>query len=374
MNIVLIGTVYPYKTALSHYVGMLYKQLKKKNNVKLYSYSMWYPKFMYKKEQRDYADDTLKIEETEYVLNTANPFSWMKMARRINREHADLLILQWQHPYFTPCYYVISKLLKTTKVLYICHNSLPHERFPGDRILTRIALKQADYLIFHAKSDEKIIKEMLPGIKSAINPHPTYNFFKVTGISKKEARNVLKIAQEAKVLLFFGFVREYKGLKYLLQAIPRISEEISALKLFIVGDFGTKENMLTYTSMIDKLQIGDYVEIRDGFIPVSEAEEYFAACDIVTLPYISATQSGVIQVAYGFDKPVLATNVGGLPDVVNHLQTGYVVEPKNAEAIAEAAIDFFDNKKSAEFEDHVKEEAYRFSWERMEETINRLVT
>lgn len=373
MNIVLIGAVYPYKTALSHYVGMLYRQLKKKNQVKVYSYSMWYPKFMYRKEQRDYADDTLKIEEAEYVLNTANLFSWVKMARRINKENVDLLILQWQHPYFTPCYYVISKLLRKTKLLYICHNSLPHERFPGDKILTKIALKQADYLIFHAKSDERIIKEMLPGIKSAISPHPTYNFFKVTGISREEARNDLKIGQGEKILLFFGLIREYKGLKYLLQAMPEISRIFDDLRLFIVGDFETRENMDTYTSMIDDLQIERYVEIRNGFVPVQEAEKYFAACDIVTLPYISATQSGVIQVAYGFDKPVLATNVGGLPDAVDNMKTGYVVEPGNAEAIAEAVIDFFHNERGGEFKEHVREQEYRFSWERMEETIDRLV-
>lgn len=373
MNIVLIGAVYPYKTALSHYVGMLYRQLKKKNHVKLYSYSMWYPKFMYRKEQRDYADDTLKIEEAEYVLNTANPFSWVKMAGRINRENVDLLILQWQHPYFTPCYYVISKLLKNTKLLYICHNSLPHERFRGDMILTKIALKQGDYLIFHAKSDESIIKEMLPGIKSAISPHPTYNFFKVTGISRKEARNDLKIGQGEKILLFFGLVREYKGLKYLLQAMPEIIRTFDDLRLFIVGDFETRENMHTYTSMIEELRIERYVEIRDGFVPIPEAEKYFAACDMVTLPYISATQSGVIQVAYGFDKPVLATNVGGLPDAVDHMKTGYVVEPENAGAIAGAVVDFFHNERSGEFKEHVREQEYRFSWERMEETIDRLV-
>lgn len=215
---------------------------------------------------------------------------------------------------------------------------------------------------------------MLPEIKSAVNPHPTYNFFKVNGILKEEARSNLKIGQETKMLLFFGLVREYKGLKYLLQAISQIRESIDNLKLFVVGDFGTKENMQTYTTMIDDLQIGDYVEIRDGFIPIPEAEKYFAACDIVTLPYISATQSGVIQVAYGFEKPVLATNVGGLPDVVDHLKTGYIVEPQNAGAIAEAVIDFFHIGRNTQFKEHVKEQEYRFSWERMEETIIRLVT
>lgn len=372
-KIMLIGPVYPYKTGLSYYVGLLYRQLCKNNEVTLYSYSMQYPKFMYKKEQRDYEDDTVKIDNVEYILNSANPFNWISVARRIKKEQPELLILQWLHPYFAPCYWFMSKLLKKIPILYICHNALPHERFPMDRWLTKITLSQAKYIVAHSNSDADILKEMLPKAKIKVNPHPAYNFFKISNMTKEEGRRQLGLAQDAKVLLFFGLVREYKGLKHLLNAMPTIKQQYGDVKLLIAGDFGKEENKKFYDDMMQELQIKDCVDVYGGHIPIPEVEKFFAACDMVVLPYESATQSGVIQVAYSFDKTVLATNVGGLPDVVQNNQTGYIVEPQNPQKIAEAVIDFYENNRAQEFENYIREEAYRFSWERMEKTIKEMV-
>lgn len=367
-KIVLIGPVYPYKTGLSYYVGLLYNKLKEKSDVTLYSYSMQYPKVLYKKPQKDYEDDTIRIEDAQFVLNSANPLSWISLARRINKCKPDLVIFQWLHPYFAPCYWSISKLLKHIKVLYICHNAIPHERFLFDSFLTKMTLKNADYIIAHSKSDESILLNMLLHAQIKVNPHPAYNFFKIKDMSMETARGILNIGNDTKVLLFFGLIREYKGLKHLLNAMPEIVKKLGDVKLLIAGDFS--EDKEKYTSMIEALQIQSNVDVYAGHIPIPEVEKFFAACDIVVLPYESATQSGVIQAAYGFSKPVLATNVGGLPDAVDHMRTGYIVEPMNPTAIAESVIDYFEKQRKEEFSMHIEEAAYRFSWDRMAETIN----
>lgn len=372
-KIALIGPVYPYKTGLSYYVGLLYRQLSKRYEVSLYSYSMQYPKFLYKKEQKDYSDDAVKIDGAEYILNSANPISWMQLVKRIKKQEPDLLILQWLHPYFAPCYWFITKHLKKIRVLYICHNALPHERFPLDKWLTRVTLARADYVIAHADSDADILREMLPKTRIKVNPHPAYNFFKIQNKTMEEGRKQLGLRRDAKVLLFFGLIREYKGLRHLIGAMPKLKQKYKSIKLLIAGDFGGEENRALYETMIEELSIADNIDIYGGHIPIPEVEKFFAACDMVVLPYESATQSGVIQVAYSFQKPVLATNVGGLPDVVADKKTGYIVEPRQPDQIAEAVADFYENNRIQEFKKHIAEESYRFSWERMEETIEQFI-
>lgn len=368
MKIVVIGPVYPYKTGLSYYVSLLYNQLKKNNEVCLLSYTMQYPKFLYKKPQKDYEDDVLKVDEAEYVLNTANVFSCIATAKRIKQEKPDLVIFQWLHPYFAPCYSIICKFLKQTKILFMCHNVFPHERFPMDKFLTRITLKNGNIFTVHAQSDADDLKSILPNAKIGITVHPAYNFFKQKNLTKKQARDIIGIGEEEKVLLFFGLVREYKGLKHLLNAMKiLIDRGEQGLRLVVAGDFADKKE--EYNEMISELGIGTFLSITDGHIPICEVEKFFVASDLVVLPYESATQSGVIQVAYSFDKPVLATNVGGLPDVVFDGITGYVVEPFRPDLIADAIIDFFNNNKAEELSKGVNDEKYRYSWERMEEVI-----
>ena len=178
----------------------------------------------------------------------------------------------------------------------------------------------------------------------------------------------MKLDTEQKVLLFFGFVREYKGLKHLLKAMPDIISKESDVILLIAGDFGDQKE--EYTHLIDNLEIGSFVRIEDGYIPDQDVELYFAACDLVVLPYESATQSGIAQIAFGFERPVVVTNTGGLPDVVEHDKTGYVVEPCNPKALAAAVKDFYDRGRREEFESNIKRQADRFSWSRMEERVS----
>lgn len=371
-KIVLIGPVYPYKGGISHYTGMMYRALSKKYQTYMVSYSFQYPKLLYKKEQRDYTNDSFRVEDTKYWIHTANPVNWIHAASKIKKLQPDLVIIQWWHPYFAPCYWALTRMLGKKKIIFVCHNVFPHERFPMDRMLTKMVLKRGNAFIVQSGKDAEDLQTILPGAKYEQAVHPTYNAFKFENMSKERGRELLDITEKEKVLLFFGFVREYKGLKYLIQALPRITERCEDVRLFVVGDFGGAENREAYEKLMEENAVRSHITICDGYIPDREIEKFFAACDLVVLPYVSATQSGIVQIAYGFEKPVVVTNVGGLPDVVEDGKTGYVVEPENPTALADAVVRYFKENREKEFEENVKKEAYRFDWDRMVETVERL--
>ena len=369
-KIVLIGPVYPYKGGISHYTELMYRSLAKKYKTIMVSYKLQYPKFMFKKEQKDYENDSFKIENTRYSINTANPFNWVKVALEIRKIKPDLVIFQWWNPYFTPCYFMLEILMKNIKKMFICHNVFPHERFPLDRFLTKLVLRQGNCFVTQSKLDTENLLSIEKNAQYIEAVHPTYNVFKFENMSKKRAREILDISQEESVLLFFGFVREYKGLKYLLKAMKLLKQSEKQFRLLVVGDFG--DDRQDYMDLIKQCNIQDMIEIYDGYIPDREVEKYFAASDLVVLPYESATQSGIVQIAYGFEIPVVVTNVGGLPDVVQNNYTGYVVPPKSPEALAEKIEEFFSERKGNEFIKNIKQEAYKFSWEKMNENIEQL--
>lgn len=370
-KIVMIGPVYPYKGGISHYTGMMYRELAKKYDVTMISFKMQYPKFLFKKEQKDYTNDSFAVENTQFLLNTANPFNIISVANKIKKMKPDMVIIPWWHPYFAPCFRILEFCLKrTTKILFVCHNVFPHERFPMDRQLSQMVLKRGDAFVVQSQMDEQDLLMVKKKAVHKLTPHPTYNAFKMQGMTKEQARKILDISENEKVMLFFGFVREYKGLKHIINAMPAIISEIGNIKLLIVGDFGSDREQ--YMRLIEENDVKDHIEIVEGYIPDKEVEKYFAACDLVTLPYESATQSGIVQIAYGFDKPVIVTNVGGLPDVVTDGKTGYVVEPQNANELADAVIKYYSENKEEEFSKNVQAEAYKYSWDRMVEVIEKL--
>lgn len=371
-NIVLVGPVYPYKGGIAHYTGLMYRALQENNDVYMMSYKLQYPKFLFKKEQKDYSNDTFKIDDTDFAIHTANPFNWIGVVNKIKKLKPDLVIMQWWHPYFSPCYWSVCKLLgKTTKVLFVCHNVFPHERFPMDRFLTKRVLKCGKYFIVHSSQDEGDLKSICKEPIYRKTVLPTYNAFKFENMSMEEGRKKLQIDDETQLLLFFGFVREYKGLKHLLRAMPEVVTQLENVKLLVVGDFaGDKED---YMNIIRENNVEEYIEIHDGYIPDKEVEKFFAASDLVVLPYESATQSAVVQIAYGFEKPVVVTNVGGLPEVVINNKTGYVVESKNSGKLAESIVSYFKENKYEELIAGIRSEADKYSWARMAKTIEDMV-
>lgn len=380
-KIILIGPVYPYRGGISHYTGLMYRELSKHYDVEMLSYKMQYPKILFKKEQRDYKNDSFKIDETNFMINTANPFNIIRTANYIKKKKPDMVIIQWWHPYFAPCYFLLAKFMGKQNLTFVCHNVFPHERFPLDKKLTRLTLKNGKHFIVHAKEEEAELRQIMPNPDCRVTPHPSYNAFCFEHMTKAQAREKLGLSMDEKVLLFFGFVRPYKGLKYLIAAMPKIKEQLGNVKLLIVGEFGSAEDKERYENQIKELaetnkgtvkELETSIVIYDGYMPDREVEKYFAACDMVVLPYESATQSGIVQIAYGFGKPVTVTNVGGLPDVVSDGRTGYVVPPQDEKALAEAVVRYFAEDKEAEFTGNIAAEAYRFSWERMGEVVGEL--
>lgn len=371
-KIVLIGPVYPYKGGIAHYTSLLYKALSQKYDVEMISYKMQYPGILFRKEQRDYRNDVFKVETAQFLIHTANPLNIIKTAVQIKNMHPDLVIMQWWHPYFAPCYRIMEAVFgKKTKKMFVCHNVFPHERFPLDRVLTKLVLNQADYFLLHSESDVGDLRTIRPDAQYRLNPHPSYNVFKIRDITKQQAREELLLPAEEKVLLFFGFVREYKGLKHLIAAMPEVRRRLGHVRLIVAGSFGS--DRVSYLHMIDEYEVNDSIEVVDGYIADNEVEKYFAACDIVVLPYESATQSGIVQIAYGFEKPVIVTNVGGLPDVVADGQTGYIVERGNSKQLADAIIRYYKDGMEKRFAEQVRKEADRFSWDRLVEKIDDLM-
>lgn len=372
MKIAMIGPVHPYKGGIAHYTDLLCRALREDGNeVQLYSFKFQYPKLLYKKPQKDMKSSGFGTNDADFCIHTLNPFNWIKVAGRIKKQKPELIILQWWHPYFAPCFWSICKLLRREKILFVCHNVFPHERFPLDRLLTKWTLGCGRYFITQSKMDARDLLSVKHDAVYRVTPHPTYGMFCKQGMSMQKAREQLQIDQGQRVLLFFGFVRKYKGLQYLLEAMKLLKERDFKVQLWVVGDFG--EDKDEYVEQIRRFEIGDQVQMVEGYVPDDEVEKYFAASDLVVLPYLSATQSGIVQIAFGFEKPVLVTEVGGLPDVVTNGKTGYVVEPRSAEMIAEAIMDYYINNRREAFVSQIEKEKDRFSWKTFVDTMMEMV-
>lgn len=372
MKIAMIGPVHPYKGGIAHYTDLLCRALREDGNeVQLYSFKFQYPKLLYKKPQKDMKSSGFGTNDADFCIHTLNPFNWIKVAGRIKKQKPELIILQWWHPYFAPCFWSICKLLRREKILFVCHNVFPHERFPLDRLLTKWTLGCGRYFITQSKMDARDLLSVKHDAVYRVTPHPTYGMFCKQGMSMQKAREQLQIDQGQRVLLFFGFVRKYKGLQYLLEAMKLLKERNFKVQLWVVGDFG--EDKDEYVEQIRRFEIEDQVQMVEGYVPDDEVEKYFAASDLVVLPYLSATQSGIVQIAFGFEKPVLVTEVGGLPDVVTNGKTGYVVEPRSAEMIAEAIMDYYINNRREAFVSQIEKEKDRFSWKTFVDTMMEMV-
>ena len=211
-KLVLIGPVYPYKGGISHYTGLLYRALSREDEVLMISDKMQYPRLLFKREQRDYSNDAFKVEGTEFLLNTANPFNIAAAARWIISETPDAVLIEWWHPYFAPCYRILAKRFRRAgiRILFTCHNVFPHERFPMDKKLTRAVLSLGDGFILHSEKEAEELLSIKGDASYQVQVHPTYEAFAFEKLSKEEARKLLGIPEEQRVVLFFGFVREYK--------------------------------------------------------------------------------------------------------------------------------------------------------------------
>ncbi len=372
MKIVIIGTAYPYRGGLAHYNAILYRHLSQRHSVRVFTFTRQYPKIFFPgKFQKEKNDGGVRIP-TEQTIDSINPLSWWKIGRRIREMKPDCVVIKYWMPFFAPCFGTINRIVRSnghTKVVFICDNIIPHERFPFGRVLTSYAFSAIDGAIVQSDAVERDIQRLFPRIPYKNVPHPIYEIYGFKD-TKEHAREILGLPHE-NIILFFGFVRPYKGLKTLLEAMPLVGRSVP-VHLVVAGEF--YEDIEKYRLMIRDLGIEPDVTIRSDYIPQEEVGIYFSASDCVVLPYTSATQSGIVQIAYQFDKPVISTKVGGLAEVVLDGITGFTVPHENPSALAEAIVKFFTEKKEPEFVKNVEIEKRKYSWDAMVAGIEELVS
>ncbi len=358
MKICLVGPTYPNKGGIPMHTVLLYNSLKKKYDVSLISFKRYYPPFMYPgKVEKDSSKKNLKFK-ADRILDVINPFSAFKAFLKIKK--CDVLLLEWavyQHAvvYF-PLLYLVSRF-SNTKIVCICHNVLPHKKSFLDSFITKLCLKYSDSFIVHSKKDVKDLRGMFKDAKVKLSFNPSFaDALQTKKYSRKEARKKLGINHN-KVVLFFGLVREYKGLIYLIRAMPKILEKEKVL-LLVAGEFwGNKEK-----EEVSKLGLSENVMIIDKYIPNEDVGLYFSAADLLVQPYITATQTAIAQIGFSFDLPVIVTNVGGLPETVKDNVTGFVVEKCNSDALAKAILKFYDKKLGKQFIKNIQKEKKRLTW------------
>ncbi len=375
-KIVIIGPAYPYRGGPATYVSYLFNSLSKTFDVKIFNYTLLYPDFLFPgTTQYDESKMASLKVPNERIINSISPFNWLKTAKRIREEKADLVVFDWWQPFFGVCHYTISYLLKNRykgKILFITENFISHESRFIDSFLTKLGLSNAASFLALSDVVAKELGKIAGGrqiYRSSLPPFDCYltadNFSRIT--SRKE----LNLSDSDKVLLFFGYVRKYKGLDLLIDAMPEALKQIPEIKLLIVGEF--YDNVSIYISRVEKLGLQDKIIVINKFVPNEKVGKYYTAADVTVLPYRSATQSAVLNVSYSFGKPVIVTRVGGLSEFVKDNYTGIIVEPESKEQIAAGIIRFFGSEKNIDFKSNIEEYLGESDFNQLPELFEKII-
>ena len=374
MKAAILGPAYPFRGGIAKHTGLLFKKLCESGiETALFSFRKQFPKFLFPGATQ--FDKSAHSDEfqSERIFIPWSPLSWIKTAQKIRDYNPEILICVWWTPFTALGYWTVCKMVKRsshTKIVFLLHNVIPHEGMPFKTVLSKLALGLADGFIAQSGKVEAELVEAAPSTVNKwrrIVPHPTYDFQDYACFDSETARMKLGIS-ESRALLFFGIVRKYKGLGILIQAFPRIHRHFNGdIRLIIAGEFYDEPEI--YTAMIEQSGLADKITIQNQYIPNEEVGLYFAAADVVVLPYISASQSGIVQTAFGFDKPVISTEVGGLPEVITSRETGLLCPPNDPEKLAETVIQFYELSKTVNWQDNIEREKARFSWDNMTEAV-----
>lgn len=372
LKIVLIGPSWPFKGGIAPYTTSLYRQLAKRHEVLFISFRRQYPDWLYPgKGDRDPSDLELKEPASQRLIDSLSPWSWYKTVRRIRDFNPDLVIYSWWVMYWAPQFILMihyqRRLLKNTRVLFICHNVVAHEPGRMSRFLTRQTLRLGDAFLVHSEKDRSDLRAMLPGVPVAMAEHPSYELPPEQLVDRRAARDALQL--EGDVLLFFGFVRPYKGLDVLLDAMALVLPR-HPCTLVVAGEiWGDRKS---YDRQVERLGIADHVRLTGDYIPRDRVATYFGACDLVVLPYRSATGSAVVKLAYSHQRPVIVTNTGSLAAAVIEGETGSIVEPENAEQMAAAIVAFLERPDRADMARRAAAHDRQFSWRNLLEALDSI--
>jgi len=371
-RIAIIGTAYPYRGGLAAYNERMAKEFQDQGHeVVVYTFSLQYPNFLFPGKTQYSEDQAPKNITINRTINSVNPINWISQGNKIRKENFDLVIVKFWLPFMGPAFGTILRRIKTnkkTKVITVIDNIIPHESRIGDRPFTKYFVNVVDGFVAMTQSvlDEvSIFDTKKPRL---LSPHPIFDNF--GSVEKREsALAKIGLPEENKYIMFFGFVRDYKGLDILLEAFADSRFRNNGYKLIIAGEYYS--NKEKYQELIKKLDLEQDIYQFDKFIADSEVAHYFNACDLLVQPYKTATQSGVTQIAYHFNKPMIVTNVGGLSEMCPDGKVGYVVDP-NPKAIADSILKFYNETDHNAMQKSLLEEKKKYSWKILIDNILRL--
>jgi D-inositol-3-phosphate glycosyltransferase len=369
MKIAILGTAYPFRGGLAAFNERLARVYQNHGHeVKIFTFTTQYPNFLFPGQSQFSDAKTPNDLHIERVLSSVNPFTWLSTARKIKKMAPDVLIVKFWLPFMGAAFgAVLRRINKNCKVVCIVDNIIPHEKRFGDKPLTNYFIKPVHGFLCMSRSVVEDFKEFNTKAPILFSPHPIYDYGQL--IDSRVAKSKLGIDNDASIILFFGIIRDYKGLDWLLEAFSKTNYKQYNFKLLVAGEFYADDR--PYRDLIAKLNLGDHLILHDKFISDDDVHLYFNSADLVVQPYKHATQSGVTQIAYHFEKPMIVTEVGGLAEIVPHGKAGYVVKP-NIDAIAGAIEHFFVNDRADYFIEGVKAEKAKYSWDIFVKELEKL--
>ena len=374
MKVIILGPAWPYRGGIAAFNERLARQYQSEgHDVEIVTFTLQYPKIFFPGKTQ-YSDEPapsgLKISRK---LNSINPFNWLRTGFYVKKRQPDLLVTPFWLPFMAPALGTVCRIAKSKKTrrISVVHNLIPHELRFGDKLFSGFFVKSNDGFVTLSRSvlEELNLFDPKKRRPRVFSPHPVYDHYGAT-LTRKESLELIGLRESQNYVLFFGFIRDYKGLDLLFDAMAdeRIAQR--GVKLIVAGEFYGDPK--PYLEQMKRLDISDRVVMHTEFIPDHEVNRYFCAADLVVQPYKNATQSGVSQIAYHFEKPMVVTDVGGLPEIVPDRKAGFVVEP-DAQQIADAIIRFFDEGWAERLKEGVREEKEKYGWEKMTAAINGLL-
>lgn len=373
LRLSIVGPVHPFRGGIAHFTDTLVDGLRKRgHDIQVVTFSRQYPKLLFPGKTQFEPGQGRVASDARAVIDSVNPVSWIHAAKQIARHDPDAVLFQYWLPYFAPSYGTIAGRLKkrSIPVFALVHNVIPHERGMGDVQLGRYFLQKCEGVLALSDNVADDLRSLNLDTSIRVAAHPVYQHFGAA-VERSDARTRLGLSNDAEVLLFFGFVREYKGLRTLLEAMPEIVRRRPKAVLVVAGEFYDDEG--PYRDLIDAHRLDGHVRLHPEYVPADRVADYFSAANIVVQPYDNATQSGVVQTAYNFERPVVVTDVGGLAEVVPDGTAGLVVPPKNPAALADAVVRYFEGGMETRLTEGVREVRERYSWDRLLDEVEDLV-
>lgn len=375
MKIVIVGTAWPYRGGLATFNERLARQFQAEgHSVSIETFSLQYPSFLFPGKTQYTSEPQPTDLSITRSLNSCNPFSWIRLGRKLRAEAPDLLICCYWMAFMAPAFGTVCRIAGQngrTRCVALVHNMFPHEKGLLDRFFAPYFVRAQYGFVTLSRSVADDIRQLLsPALRGRVGEgfHPIYDHYGAR-MTKIDACQSLFLEDSKDYLLFFGLVRAYKGLDLLLEALAMVKDTLPNLRLLIAGEFYEDEEK--YRRQMAELHIEDRVVVRNEFIPDADLRKYFGAASLIAQPYRSATQSGVTQVAFHFEKPILVTNVGGLGEIVHDGKMGYAV-PVDADAIAAAITDYYSNNRQMAFTEYLCQEKTKYGWNRLTERFYSL--